>query len=257
MNDKTHETLVDTQFGARANAYLTSAVHAQGPDLQALAMLVAGHRQARVLDLGCGGGHVAFNVAPHVSEVVAYDLSPEMLAVVASTATERGLRNLVIQQGVAEKLPFADASFDFVLSRFSAHHWRDVDAGMREAARVVKPGGTVAIVDAISPATPVLDTFLQTVEMLRDPSHVRDYTRAEWVAMMTRAGLVAGEARQHRLRLDFQSWLERMRTPKVQADAIRALYAAMSADVRRHFAIEADNSFTIDVLMLVTAKPAA
>jgi hypothetical protein len=92
--------------------------------------------------------------------------------------------------------------------------------------------------------------------MLRDPSHVRDYTRAEWVATITRAGLVAGEARQHRLRLDFQSWLDRMRTPKVQADAIRALYAAMSADVRRHFAIEADNSFTIDVMLLVTAKPA-
>ncbi len=257
MSDKTHETLVNTQFGAQAGAYLKSAVHAQGPDLEALAALVAGKNEARVLDLGCGGGHVSFAVAKHVREIVAYDLSADMLAVVAKAARERGFGNLSTQQGVAEKLPFADTSFDFVLSRFSAHHWRDVDAGMREAARVVRPGGTVAIVDAISPGTPVLDTFLQTLEMLRDPSHVRDYTRAEWVAMMTRAPLVAGEARQYRLRLDFQSWLERMRTPKVQADAIRALYAAMSADVRRHFAIEADNSFTIDVMMLVTAKPAA
>jgi SAM-dependent methyltransferase len=256
MSDKTHETLVDTQFGARANAYLTSAVHAQGEDLKALAALVAGQSQARVLDLGCGGGHVAFNVAPLVREVVAYDLSSEMLSVVASTATERGLRNLTTRQGVAETLPFADASFDYVLSRFSAHHWRDVEAGMREAARVVKPGGTVAVVDAISPGTPVLDTFLQTLEMLRDPSHVRDYSRAEWVATLTRAGLVVGEGRQHRLRLDFASWLERMRTPKVHADAIRALYAQMPADVRGHFAIEADNSFTIDVMMLVAAKPA-
>src|SRR5689334_7325403 len=75
LDTKNHEALVGDQFGARANAYLTSAVHAQGRDLDALVALASSHRDARVLDLGCGGGHVAFNVAPHVREVVAYDLS--------------------------------------------------------------------------------------------------------------------------------------------------------------------------------------
>ena len=102
---KSHEALVGGQFGARADAYLNSAVHAQGVDLQALAALAREQPDARVLDLGCGGGHVTFHVAPHVREVVAYDLSPEMLDVVDRAAKERGLGNVTTKQGLAESLP--------------------------------------------------------------------------------------------------------------------------------------------------------
>lgn len=253
---RTHEALVDGQFGSRANAYLTSAVHAQGADLQALAALVAGRSADRVLDLGCGGGHVSFNVAPHVRDVVAYDLSPDMLDVVGRAARERGLANVATRQGMAESLPFDDASFDCVLSRYSAHHWHDVDAGLREAARVLKPGGTAGFVDAVSPGPPLLDTYFQAIEVLRDPSHVRDYTRAEWERALAGAGLVVGATASYRVRLDFAVWIERMRTPKVQADAIRALQAAASESVTRHFAIETDGSFTIDVALFHATKPA-
>ena len=143
-NHKTQEDLVSGQFGSRAAAYLSSAVHAQGRDLENLAALVRDKPQAKVLDLGCGAGHVSFHVAPHVREVVAYDLSAEMLDVVGLAATQRGLTNITTQAGMAEHLPFADASFDYVLSRYSAHHWRDLDAGLRETARVLKPAGTAA-----------------------------------------------------------------------------------------------------------------
>jgi SAM-dependent methyltransferase len=252
---KTQEALVGGQFGARAAAYLGSTVHAQGVDLQALVALVRGRPQARVLDLGCGAGHVSFHVAPHVRDVVAYDLSPEMLDVVGRAAAERGLRNIATRQGVAESLPFDDDSFDFVFSRFSTHHWRDLDAGLREAARVLKPGGIAAIADSVSPALPVLDTYLQAVELLRDPSHVRNYTRAEWDAAITRAGLRLGAASQHRLRMQFAVWIERMNTPKVQSDAIRALQTAMSETVTRYFDIGPDGSFDLDVLFVQASKP--
>ena len=252
--NKTHEALVGGQFGARAAAYLGSVVHAQGADLQALAALVT-EPNARVLDLGCGAGHVSFNVAPFARTVVAYDLSPEMLHVVAQAAAQRGLKNLETQQGVAEHLPFAEASFDYVFSRFSAHHWRDLDAGLREVTRVLKAGGTAAIVDSCSPGLPVLDTYLQTVEVLRDPSHVRSYSRADWVAAITRAGLVAGAASQHRLRMQFDVWTERMNTPKVQSDAIRALQKAMSETVTRYYDIGADGSFDLDVLFIQATAP--
>src|SRR5437867_3857755 len=134
--ERTHERLVGQQFGSQAAAYLKSAVHAEGADLEALAALVG--ERARALDLGCGAGHVSFKAAPRAREVVAYDLSSDMLEVAAA---ERGLGNIVTRQGVAEHLPFPDGSFDCVLSRYSAHHWRDFDAGLREAARVLKPGG--------------------------------------------------------------------------------------------------------------------
>jgi SAM-dependent methyltransferase len=246
---KSQETLVGGQFGARAAAYLGSAVHARGADLQALADLVRGQAQARVLDLGCGAGHVGFHVAPEVAEVVAYDLSAEMLAVVARSASERGLRNIETRQGVAEALPFAVSSFDYVFSRFSAHHWRDLAAGLREVARVLKPGGTAAIVDSMSPGAPLLDTYLQAVEVLRDPSHVRSYSRAEWDAALARAGLMPTDSHHFRLRMNFAVWTERMRTPKVQSDAIRALQQAMSDTVTRYFAIDADGSFDLDIAL--------
>ncbi|MFI4996383.1 MAG: class I SAM-dependent methyltransferase [Hyphomicrobiales bacterium] len=253
---RTHEALVGEQFGSRAAAYLQSAVHAQGADLQALAALVDGEGKARVLDLGCGAGHVSFNAAPRALEVVAYDLSFEMLEVVARSAAERGLGNITTRQGVAEKLPFEDESFDCVLSRYSAHHWRDFEAGLREAARVLKPSGIAGFVDAVSPGRPLLDTYLQAVELLRDPSHVRDYSRAEWEGAMVRAGLQPGPAGVHRLRLEFGSWVERMRTPKLQVDAIRALQAAMSESVARHFEIGPDGSFDLDVGLFQATKPA-
>ena len=191
MSEKTHEALVGGQFGSRAEAYLNSAVHAQSSDLDALVTLMKDWPEVRVLDLGCGGGHVTFNVAP-VRGIVAYDLAPEMLALVARAAKERGLDNVTTQQGAVESLPFEDGSFDVVLSRFSAHHWRDLDAGLREAARVVKAGGMVAMVDTVSSGIPLTDTYFQAIELLRDCSHVRNYSRAEWEAAIARAGLIPG-----------------------------------------------------------------
>ena len=213
-----------------------------------------GHKQARVLDLGCGGGHVSFAVAPEVGEVVAYDLSAEMLTAVTRAAVDRGLDNLRTECGAAETLPFADASFDIVLTRYSAHHWRDLDAALKEARRVIRPTGFAVFADAASPGEPLRDTFLQTIEMLRDPSHVRDYTVAEWEAMLAAAGFTVTATRAMRLRLDFTSWIARMRTPPVFVEAIRALQAVTSAEVREHFAVEEDGTFTLDTAVFVAKR---
>lgn len=248
--EKTQGELVVGQFDPRAAAYVASAVHAQGDDLRQVAELVRDRGEARVLDLGCGGGHVSFTVAPYVAEVTAVDLSPSMLAAVTAEAVRRDLRTITVRQAAAEKLPFPDASFDFVLCRYSAHHWRDLAPGLREARRVLAPRGRAVFIDVVSPGDGVLDSYLQTVEMLRDPSHVRNYGVAEWWRATEAAGFRPGPVTTRRLRLDFTSWVARMATPDLHVAAIRSLQQKMAAPVQHHFAIETDGSFTVDTMVL-------
>lgn len=153
MTTRSHHDNVEKQFGSQANAYLTSTVHASGRDLQRLGERLSAFPQARVLDMGCGAGHASFVAAQQVKQVVAYDLSSQMLEVVAKAAKDRGLENIATRQGYAESLPFEDNVFDVVISRYSAHHWHDVGRALREVNRVLKPGGVLIVMDVMSPAT--------------------------------------------------------------------------------------------------------
>jgi SAM-dependent methyltransferase len=253
MDTRSHEAVVTDQFGPRAEAYLTSAVHAGGEDLADLKRIIGQRPDAIALDLGCGGGHGAYAIAPLVRGVVAYDLSAAMIATVAAEARRRGLTNLETRQGVAEHLPWPDDTFDIVISRFSAHHWRDIAAGLGEARRVLKPGGLAVFMDVVAPPSPLIDTWLQTLELLRDVSHVRDYSLSEWRSLLSAAGLTPADVLTYRLSIEFASWIERIRTPEVQVRAIHALRGVAADAVVRHLELKADGSFTLDTA-LITAR---
>lgn len=247
---QTHDLNVTAQFGPRAAAYVTSAVHAAGEDLKQIADLAAACKPARALDLGCGGGHVSFNVASHARELVAYDLSSDMLNAVMKEAVHRQLSNITPQQGSVEKIPFSDQSFHFVASRYSAHHWHDVRAGIREAKRVLAPGGYAVFADTVTSSSALIDTHLQAIELLRDPSHVRNYSVAEWTAFLKFAGFTPGPPTLRKVRLDFATWIARMATPDINVRAIRALQASMPRDVADYFQLEPDGSFTIESMTI-------
>lgn len=256
MTTTTHHDHINKQFSSQAGAYLTSAVHAAGRDLQQLTQRLAALPHAEVLDLGCGAGHASFAAASQVAQVTAYDLSASMLEVVARAAQEKGLHNITTQQGYAEHLPFNDERFDVVISRYSAHHWHDVGQALREAKRVLKPGGVVIIMDVMSPGHPVRDIWLQTVEALRDTSHVRNYASGEWLALANEAGFITDGLTTDRLPLEFSSWIARMRTPQPLSDAIRLYQESASQEVKNYFELQDDGSFTSDTIMFEAHKAA-
>jgi ubiquinone/menaquinone biosynthesis C-methylase UbiE len=242
------QRLVVQQFGSTAANYLTSNVHAEGEDLRRLSALARQRQARRVLDLGCGAGHASFALAAGtVGEVVAYDLSEDMLKVVQAEAATRGLGNLVTKQGRVESLPFENAGFDLVATRFSAHHWLDVAGALAEARRVLAPGGTLLIIDVVAPETPLYDTVLQTVEILRDASHVRDYRVSEWQGMLAAAGFAFEATDGWKLPMVFASWVKRIGTSAERIAALEVTMRELPQEVREYFAMQADNSFSIDV----------
>lgn len=245
-----HQDIVGKQFGQQAEAYLASSVHAEGGDLDDLVRMAAARRPSRALDLGCGGGHVTYRLAPQVEEVVACDLSQAMVDLVSAEAVRRGLGNVSGRRAAVERLPFVDGGFDMVATRYSAHHWSDFPVGLREARRVLGKDGMAVFIDVTSPGEPLLDTWFQTLELLRDPSHVRNRTEGEWRAELAAAGFRPGEATRYKLRLDFAAWVRRMKTPKAHVEAIRSLQARAAPEVSDYFRFEADGSFTIDTMLL-------
>lgn len=254
MSSTKHDDLVVAQYDSQATAYLQSSLHAGGADLERIASLLANSREARALDLGCGGGHLSFLLAAHVRSVLAVDLSAAMLGTVLAEAQRRGLGNIYTQQESAETLDLPGETFDVVATRYSAHHWRHWASGVRTMARLLKPQGLALFSDVIGPADPLLDTWLQSLELLRDPSHVRNASLEAWEQEVAGSGLVVREIIRDRLRLEFASWVARMRTPAVQVSAIRALQQRASSEVKEYFEIAEDGSFSIDTALIIASK---
>jgi SAM-dependent methyltransferase len=188
-------------WSERAEAYRTSEAHREGPDLDLLVEWAAGARTA--LDVATGGGHVARRLREAGLDVVSSDPAP-------------GMRPDVVCR--AEELPFADESFDVVACRVAAHHFDDVGAAVGEMGRVSRD--RVLLVDNL-----FLGARGEEADRLRDPSHVRNYTEAEWRDLLVRAELRVEEMRAFDYPILVQPWLERAGCTGEEAERVRALLA--------------------------------
>lgn len=229
VTDREIRHRVAQQFGPNAAAYVTSAGHADPKALAQLVELVKPVSEDRVLDIATGAGHVALAFAPHVREVTALDLTPSMLREVVAQASERGLSNVVTVEARAESLPFPDGSFEIVTVRLAPHHFADVRAFVREVYRVLLPGGKFLLVDTTVPEDDALDAEINHLELLRDPSHVRDYRTSEWVRFLEDAGFAIANVHigMHAggTRMELFAWMDRIGTPeKNRAELIGAFF---------------------------------
>ncbi len=242
------------QYQDKSEAYLKSKVHSEGVEFKKMQDLIQQNHLKRVLDLGCGGGHVTYHLAPFAEQITAYDLTPSMVEIVKKQAIEKGFDNVIGQVGSAEHLPFEANTFDCIITRYSAHHWQNVGQALLEMERVLTANGKVIIFDILGHSDPALDTFFQTMEMIRDPSHVRDYSLQEWCKFAEYAGFKIETIEKQTLDLNFQSWVERMQTPEDAVATIRYLQTKVSDKVRKYYNIQKDGSFTSEAVYLVLQR---
>ena len=186
-------------WSERAAAYRESAAHREGPDLDLIVEWAQGAGTA--LDVATGGGHVARRLREAGLQVVTTDAAPGMQPDVVSRA---------------EELPFADNSFDLVVTRVAAHHFEDVAAAVAEMARIA--GDRVIVVDNL-----LGGEALEEAERLRDPSHVRSYSEEEWRSMLEGAGLRVADVRIFSYPVELQPWLDRTGCTGDDAARVREL----------------------------------
>jgi ubiquinone/menaquinone biosynthesis C-methylase UbiE len=251
---KNHQEKVTEQFSGASKKYLNSAVHAQGKDLEALKEKVYGTSPSLILDLGCGAGHVSYHLALLAKHVIAMDPSEAMLQVVQEEALSRHLPNIETKAGHAEKIPFENGQFDLVVSRYSAHHWEDLERSLQECSRVLRPGGKILMIDSISPEMPLKETWLQTIELLRDTTHVKSYRLSDWKGAINEADFLDITWSMWKTRLLFDSWIQRSSTPENRTTMIRHLFDIAPSEVRAYFDVSPDGDFSIDSMMIEGTK---
>jgi len=225
-----HRTLILDQFTRQATPFSTAKTIADEAALRLLLDFSGAGKQDKVLDVACGGGLVVCAFAPVVAHATGIDVTPAMLARARALAQERNLRNVGFDEGDVTRLPYADAEFSIVLSRFTFHHFLDPLTVLKEMVRVCAPGGTVMVIDTQASVTPAQADAFNEMEKLRDPSHVRAMPLAELQQLFADAQLPPPRVTAYELRDELENLLARSFPNPGDADKIRARFAASVED---------------------------
>lgn len=261
MTQDNYEQKVHVQdyFSRTAENYVTSTTHRSGSDLPRLVELGEWDQQQQALDIATGGGHTALAIAPHVGHVTVSDLTPRMLETARAFLLSQNVTNADFVLADAEKLPFADASFDRVTCRIAPHHFPDVAKFVQEVARVLKPGGLFLLIDNIAPSAPELDTFINTVEKRRDSSHGRCWTLEEWQRFFDDAGLHVEHQELFSRTHDYDDWTARSQLSASEKADLERFILTSREDIQRTFAVTTRpdghlKQFNTEVLLLKGRK---
>ncbi|WP_432823716.1 class I SAM-dependent methyltransferase [Trichloromonas sp.] len=231
---------VREQFGRTADGYVRDQGFAKGEDLDEAVNLLKPTSEDIMLDVACGGGHTALHFAPLVRSVVASDLTMLMLKKAQEyISDEGGVDNVTFREADAEDLPFPSGSFTLLTCRIAPHHFPDVPRALREFHRVLRrQGGRMVIIDTLLPDEPEIAEFYQTMEKMRDPTHVRAHSRQEWIQMIEEAGFHVEATKTFNKTHDFPVWAKRAGLTREGVKTLARYFIDSPAKVHDYFQIE-------------------
>ncbi len=247
---------VKAQFAATAANYVVSKGHASGDDLARLVELAAPTEDDVALDIATGGGHTALAVAKTAGTVVASDFTQKMLLTARDFIGSKGMTNVAYALADAEDLPFADHAFSLVTTRIAPHHFPDTRAFIHEVARVLEPGGRFLLEDSAVPEGEAGD-LLNRIEKLRDGSHVRSATEAEWLALLADAEFEVVSVELYRKEHELEQWIGRA---NANAAEVRSAWENASAATKASFDVKYNPdgsvySYSDDKAVIFARKP--
>jgi ubiquinone/menaquinone biosynthesis C-methylase UbiE len=241
MSDTGHQDRILDQFTRQATPFSTANTITDANALRMIVTAGAPKPTDTVLDVACGGGIIVCAFAPEVKHATGIDMTPAMLDRARQLASEKGITNVSWDQGDVGALPYADGTFDIVVTRFSMHHFLDPIAVLREMKRVCAPGGRVVVVDMYASDDRAKALEWNRLEKLRDPSHVRCLTLPELKGLFGQAGLPAPEATYYELRDEVQNLLRRSFPNPGDDVKIIAMFAASAEDDRLGIPVRRDS----------------
>jgi ubiquinone/menaquinone biosynthesis C-methylase UbiE len=225
-----HEERIREAFTRQAGTFEDERLNvAFTSGLPWLLSYVEPRRDDTVLDVAAGTGLVARALAADVAHVTAVDSTAAMIEQGRARAGAEGHTNLDFVSGSAEDLPFADASFTLVVTRFSLHHFADPTPAVDEMVRVLRPGGRIVVKDLVASADSGVAARQDHVERLRDPSHVRMPPRGAVRDWLRQHGLQVHTVAEREIDRPVEQWLQQSVTA---ADTAAAVRAALEADLR-------------------------
>lgn len=158
------------------------------------------------IDLACGPGTYTRPLAARVRKAIGVDLTPAMVEKARAEAAQDGIANIEFVCADIYALPFSDGSAGIVSCGYAFHHMTDPPRALAEMARVLQPGGRLAVTDIIVPEGGDA-AFQNAVERVRDPSHTSTQSAAYFRAMIQKLGLRVVSENLHDNWHDFDVWM--------------------------------------------------
>ncbi|UOR10475.1 class I SAM-dependent methyltransferase [Halobacillus amylolyticus] len=255
MSEEMKQRVRET-FSKNNEAYVQSKVHNNQSDLDLVTKWLKPNVSWSVLDIATGGGHVARQLSPYVKTVFATDLTEQMLENTASHLASFDNIHYVIAD--AEELPFLQSSFDVVTCRIAPHHFPHPEKFISEVQRVLKQGGYFLMIDNTASENDDLDHFYNTLEKVRDQSHVRALKISEWEKLLLKYDLQLEDQLQRKKKLPFSDWLNRTLDNDEDKKQVVRFVEDAEDHVKAYFAFQKKEDeiidFSIDEWMVMARK---